>query len=98
MPLNLTLLNVNWDVIDTALPPVEPGAEPQPCKLLRFRDPDSGILVDIPLPIDPLPETPDEPGIAEKVALQLTDNKPRVEIARTMPPVPPNGQSSRPRR
>jgi hypothetical protein len=106
VPLHLTLENVDYGVIDTMMPQAGPDGEqapPLPMKLLRFVDPQSGIIVDVPLPSAKpfgVEVPPDFTPPAYDLGKKLLDNKPQVEVARVMPPPqpPPMAGRGRPHR
>lgn len=103
--LHITLTDVNYDVLDGVLPPPRPDLPPLPVKLVRFVDPQSGIVVDVPLPKVKGPDAPPEfVPAAEAIGRALLDNKPQVQIAQAIPmgappapggPPPPSNRHQR---
>lgn len=86
MLMTIDLADLDYGVSDSELR--QPDGVAVKIKVLTFTDRKSGITLQIPLPTEPPPgmKMPaDFKPPAQEVAEKLMDNRPRVEVARSMP-------------
>lgn len=93
--IELDLATLEWAIEEGTIKSPTPGGEEVSVrvKVAVFGDAQTGIRIRVPLPVDMPPDTsqlpPNWKPPAIMVAEGLLDNKPRIDVATTMPPFPP---------